>query len=267
MKPGDKLRAKVLLGHRGTRIMAPENTLPAFDFALAHGAHALETDVRLSRDGQVIVTHDATLERTTNGQGAVLDHPLAALRALDAGFRHTMDGEQPFRGQGIGLITLAEMLQRYPDTPINIDIKDDLTEAAEATLAVLQDHAALDRVIVASFHDPVLQAVRQRCPQAMTGAGVADTRAMMLCHLTRRHRSHSPAADFFQIPPWHRGIPLGSAGFIRSIHRCDRRVHYWTINDPAQAARLLRRGADGIISDRVDLIAPLFALEAKNRAE
>ncbi len=256
-----------MLGHRGTSVMAPENTVPAFDFALAHGAHALETDVRLSRDGTVVVTHDDTVERTTDGRGAVRDLVLDELRRLDAGFRHTLHGEQPFRGQGIGLITLAEMLQRYPDTPINIDIKDNLREAADATLAVLREHAAIERVVLASFHDPVLQAVRERCPEAMTAAGVADTKAMMLCHLTRRHRTFSPTPEFFQIPPWHKGIPLGTAGFIRSIHRCGRRVHYWTINTHAQAARLLRRGADGIVSDRVDLIAPLFAQGTPDRAK
>jgi len=176
MTPGGILRGKILLGHRGTRIMAPENTVPAFDFALQHGAHALETDVRLSRDGHVIVTHDDTLDRT----------------------------------------------------------------------------------VLASFHDRMLNVVRSSKIGALTAAGVSDMKAMMLCHLMRRHKHFVPEPDFYQIPPWHKGIPLASAGFIRSIHRCGRHVHYWTINNPAQAARLLRRGADGIVSDRADLMAPLF---------
>ena len=258
MTPGGILRGKILLGHRGTRIMAPENTVPAFDFALQHGAHALETDVRLSRDGHVIVTHDDTLDRTTNGSGLVVEHSLEALQALDAGFHHTIDARQPFRGRGIGLITLGQMLERYPLTPINIDIKDDLPEAAEATLAVLQEYEALDRTVLASFHDRMLNVVRSSKIGALTAAGVSDMKAMMLCHLMRRHKHFVPEPDFYQIPPWHKGIPLASAGFIRSIHRCGRHVHYWTINNPAQAARLLRRGADGIVSDRADLMAPLF---------
>ncbi len=258
MTPGGILRGKILLGHRGTCIMAPENTIPAFDFALRHGAHALETDVRLSRDGHLIVTHDDTLDRTTNGRGLIIEHTLAALQTLDAGFHHTIDDRQPFRGQGICLITLGQMLERYPQIPINIDIKDDLPEAAEAIFAVLQEHEALDRIVLASFHDRMLSVVRRKNIGALTSAGVSDMKAMMLCHLMRRHKHFAPEPDFYQIPPWHKGIPLASAGFIRSIHRCGRRVHYWTINNPAQAARLLRRGADGIVSDRADLMAPLF---------
>lgn len=253
-----KTAGKILLGHRGTSIMAPENTVPAFDFALQHGAHALETDVRLSRDGHIMVTHDDTVDRTTDGHGRVIDLTLDALRQLDAGYQFQLDGQYPHRDRGVRLITLAEMLQRYPQTAINIDIKDNLPQAADAVIKVVKDNAALQRTVLTSFHHTMVEHVRQRCPQATTGASMGDIKTLYGQYLLGRLPRIEPAADFLQLPPRYWLVPLASRSFINAIHQCNRQVHYWTINNYRQAQRLLTLGADGIVSDRADLLAPLF---------
>jgi glycerophosphoryl diester phosphodiesterase len=114
--------------HRGGSHLAPENTLAAFTLGARYGANALETDIQLTRDGEVVTIHDATVDRTTDGTGLVASSTLAELRRLDAGFRFTPDGgaTYPMRGQGISIPTLAEVFAAFPTLRINIDLKAEI---------------------------------------------------------------------------------------------------------------------------------------------
>src|SRR6185437_92141 len=117
--------AQLVIAHRGNSAFFPENTLEAFERAVALGADALELDVRLSSDGRAVVIHDPTLERTTNGTGAVGAQALAGLQRLDAGFRFTRDGGRsfPFRGRGITIPAFEVVLSAFPDLPMIVEIK------------------------------------------------------------------------------------------------------------------------------------------------
>ncbi|MGH7818144.1 MAG: glycerophosphodiester phosphodiesterase family protein, partial [Candidatus Binatia bacterium] len=123
-----------LFGHRGAAGVAPENTMVSFRRALADGAEYLELDVHATRDGVVVVIHDATVDRTTDGRGAVRDLTFGELRGLDAGFRFANAEEHPFRGQGVRVPALRELLEELPETALNVEIK--------------QAHPPIERLVV-----------------------------------------------------------------------------------------------------------------------
>src|SRR5688572_26020312 len=143
--------APLLVAHRGGARLAPENTLVAFTQAVERWrADILETDVHLSADGEVVVIHDPTVDRTTDGSGRVRDLPWAALRELDAGYRfRALDGSSPFRGAGVRLPLLAELLERFPRMRINVECKT--AEAAAPLARVIERHGASHRVLIAAF--------------------------------------------------------------------------------------------------------------------
>jgi glycerophosphoryl diester phosphodiesterase len=126
------LTAHPVIAHRGASAWAPGNTAAAFELAIRLGADALELDVRLSLDGVPVVLHDATLNRTTGGRGPVARHTVAELQKLDAGARFTRDGGRtyPFRGQGIQIPTLADVLLAFPEMPMIVEIKEAAAQAA-----------------------------------------------------------------------------------------------------------------------------------------
>ncbi len=161
MNPLLDLDARPIIGHRGASGLAPENTLQAFELALRDGADALELDVRLSRDGAPVVMHDATLDRTTSLAGAVRAQTLVDLRAADAGYRFTTDGGRtfPYRGTGVRIPTLGEVLWSFPRTPILLEIKE--PEVQAAVQRVLLTEGAAERCVVASELPEALELFRE----------------------------------------------------------------------------------------------------------
>src|SRR5215210_2384008 len=142
----------VNLAHRGASSLAPENTIEAFRLALEAGAGGLELDVHMTRDGHIVVIHDATVDRTTSGTGAVSELTIDELRGLDAGFDFSPDGgsTRPYRGRESRVPTLEEVLREFPGVAVNIDIKAGSSDIEAAVLEVLREANALDRVLVVS---------------------------------------------------------------------------------------------------------------------
>jgi len=246
--------------HRGSTILAPENTLVAFDLALGFGAHVLETDVRLSRDGEVFVTHDARLERTTDGRGAVREHTAAALSRLDAAYRFVDPEGRAARGCGARLVTLGTLLEHYPRTLVNVDIKDPDPAAAEAVARVIARHAAESRVTVGSFDEATLGRFRAVAPEVDTAAGRSEVARLYFGRFLGRRGSTAPLPyRWLQIPPvWH-GIPLAAPAFIETARARGIGTIYWTINEPERMRVLIERGASGIVTDRPDLARTVTA--------
>lgn len=237
-----------IIGHRGASGSAPENTLPSFDLALAQGAEALELDVRLSADGIPVVFHDPTLERTTDRAGPVAACRAADLAAIDAGARFTGDGGAtfPFRGHGIGVPTLAHVLERFPETPLLIELK--IAEAGRSAREVVERHGALGRVVVASFLESALEAFG-RGPSVRLGA----SRRGILAHAVRAFLRLPPASrgySAYAVPDRYKGrIPVPTARFVRGAHALGCPVHVWTVNEVAVASRLWDLGANGMITN------------------
>ncbi len=156
--------------HRGGSGLAPENTLVAYENGLALGADALELDIHTTRDGQIVVIHDDTIDRTTDGVGLVATYTLDELRRFDAGYRFTADGGQtyPYRGQGVTIPTLREVFTRFPDVRVNIDLKQDTPTSAALFWELLQAMDAADRVLVGAFEPATMTTFRR-----LTGGRVA----------------------------------------------------------------------------------------------
>jgi glycerophosphoryl diester phosphodiesterase len=243
--------------HRGGAALRPENTLLAFDHGLLVGADGLELDVRLSRDGVVMVHHDATLERTTNGVGYVHEHSADVLAQLDAAFHFRgIDGER-YMGRGHGIPRLAEVLARYPGVPIIIELKGNDPEVGIRAVAEVRRARALDRVWFGGYSTAVLRAARKAEPEARTSAAREEVRWFLYRSWFGLAPSDTPYQGF-QVPETAGWTRVVSPRFVRAAHAAGLDVHVWTVDQPADMVRLLGWGVDGLISDRPDLAAQVI---------
>jgi glycerophosphoryl diester phosphodiesterase len=239
-----------LFAHRGASGVAPENTIEAFAEGLAAGADRLELDVHSTADGHIVVFHDNELDRTTNGTGPVAARTLAELRTLDAGYRFQDDaGGHPFRGKGIRIPTLAEVLDEFPDVPLNIEVKTDDGGTLERFFELLDRHRARERVLGAAFDDQIIKRMREVAPGAVTSLSAEEVLEFFSCCMNGSFDNYVPPGKALQVPPEHEGIQVVSPAFVEAAHSLDMEVHVWTINDEAEMERLLDLGIDGLMSD------------------
>lgn len=243
--------------HRGASARAPENTLEAFRLAMEAGAGGLELDVHMSSDGEVVVIHDATVDRTTDGSGAVAGMTLDELRGLDAGYSFSPDGGQtfPYRGRGVGIPTLAEVYEEFPATYVNIEMKEAQPGVEEAVMEVIREAGAEERTLVVSNRHGVVRRFRRLCGDLiLTGASRREIRDFYLLSRLRLEGSSRPPYDALQVPLDYRGIPLVTPRFLEAAHSRGVRVDVWTINDPGEMRRLLDLGVDVIMTDRPEAL-------------
>jgi glycerophosphoryl diester phosphodiesterase len=237
--------ARIVIGHRGAAAHLPENTSASFDHAVSLGVDAIEFDLRVSRDGAVVVIHDPTVDRTTNGTGAVADLTLAELKRLDAGARFTRDGRTfPWRGRGLQILTFDELLDRYPSIPLLIELK--LAAAADGARRAIENHHSADRVLIDSMALDAL--IPFRGTAVLTGACFNDVFSLLPHTLT----GHAPATLPYSalcIPRWYKGIPIPVRRLARIARGRGVTTHVWTVNDPNIARSLWAAGINGIISD------------------
>lgn len=240
-----------LFAHRGASGEAPENTLLAFQRAADLGITYIELDVHLTRDGQVVVFHDDTLERTTNGHGQVKDYPLAELQQLDAGYKFSPHAGKifPFRGQGVTLSPLAEVLGSFPQIRFTVEIKQKDPPIEEQVIAVIQECGVADTVVLASEHDAVVNRVRSLAPTIATNCAAGEVFEFMQKVFTEQPGGYFPPGQAFQIPPEYGGVTLVTPETVTAIHDSGAEVHVWTINDPDEMEKLFDLGVDGIMSD------------------
>jgi len=251
----------VNLAHRGASSLAPENTIEAFRLALEAGAGGLELDVHMARDGHIVVIHDATVDRTTSGTGAVSEMTIEELRRSDAGYNFSPDGAptRPYRGKGSRVPTLEEVLREFPGVAVNIDIKAGLPGIEAAVLGVLREANALGRVLVVSTPHATVKRFRKISGgHISTGASRWETGIFYL--LSRLHLEWlaRPDYDALQVPPIHRGIPLVTPRFIAAAHSRGVRVDVWTINQADEMRSLLDLGVDVIMTDRPGTLAEVL---------
>jgi glycerophosphoryl diester phosphodiesterase len=235
-----------VVGHRGNRAHAPENTLESFAQAVVLGVDALEFDVHLSADGVPVVHHDRTLDRTTSGTGPIAARTVAELQALDAGMHWTADGgrSHPYRDRGIRVPTLAELLDAFADVPLLIEIK---TPAASlAVRRVLERHGATPRAVVDAFEAAAL--VPFRASSIAIGSARGDVARLLATALTGQ-RPRAVAYRAVCVPLAYRGLPLPVTRFASALRPLGVPVHVWTVNDVRVAMALWRAGIAGIITD------------------
>lgn len=250
----------LLYAHRGSTVLAPENTLPAFEIALSCGADILEIDVRLTRDNQIIVMHDERVDRTCNAQGRVSDMTFAQLKRLDAGYHFKdLSGRQHRRGDA-RILSLTELFELLPGININIDIKDNCSEAAEAIAEAIDHYDRAMTVNVGSFHTSPLQHFRQILPNVTTAATQSEVAKLYF----GRNLCKSVNFEFLQIPTRYYGIPLATRKFIQHATNRGIRTVYWTINCRSTMQRLMALKATGFVTDRVDIAGKLLGRVASD---
>jgi glycerophosphoryl diester phosphodiesterase len=255
----------VNLAHRGASALAPENTMEAFRLAVEAGAGGLELDVHLTRDGHIVVIHDATVDRTTNGTGAVSEMTLDDLRGLDAGHNFSPDGEPtyPYRGRGVRVPRLGEVLREFLGVAVNIDIKVGSPGIEESVLGVLRETNASERVLVVSTSHAIVKRFRKVSGgHVSTGASKWEIGVFYILSKLSLERLVRPAYDALQVPLRHRGIPLVTPRFLKAAHARDVRVDVWTINQVEEMRRLLDLGVDVIMTDRPGILAEVLQRRA-----
>jgi len=241
-----------VFAHRGGSALGPENTIAAFDLGMAAGADGLELDVHLSSDGVVVVHHDETLDRTTGGSGRLARLSAAELAAIDAGCRFTVDGRYPFRAQGIGVPTLREVLRRYPDIPVIIEMKVNTPQMGEALAAEVRRAGAVDRVCAAGFGPLAVRAARRALPEMASSACAPEVR-LALYRSWCRWPVHGVVYGGYQVPEVSGGHRIVSPRFVRDSHAAGLQIQVWTVDEEGDMVRLLDWGVDAVISNRPDL--------------
>jgi glycerophosphoryl diester phosphodiesterase len=224
--------ARLVVAHRGASAEAPENTMAAFERAVALGADAVELDVHCSADGQVVVLHDATLDRTTTARGPVAARTAAELATL-------------------GVPRLADVLAAWPTLPLLVEVK--VAAASGALARLLREQRAVERCVVASEHDDAM--LPFRAPPFLAGATRRDIVRLVVAPLLGTPRS--PAYRLLSVPWRHRGIDVPTAGFIRRAGALGAAVSVWTVDDPTLATQLLARGANGVLTNDPRRLLPL----------
>ena len=221
------------IAHRGGAALRPENTLAAFDHAVSLGVAACECDVHLSSDDEVVVIHDATLDRTTKARGSVSARTARELAE-------------------VGVPRLADLLDRHRGTEWIVEIKGERPDLAERTVRVLRDVRAVDRVLIGSFSQVSLDAVRRAAPEVATGASSREARAAARRALVRWPWGRPPF-QALQVPFRVRGREVFGESFVRHARGASIAVHVWVVDDPSDMRRLLSWGVTGLISDRPDI--------------
>jgi glycerophosphoryl diester phosphodiesterase len=225
------------------------------------GAGGLELDVHMTRDGHIVVIHDATVDRTTNGSGAVSEMTLDELRRFDAGHNFSPDGgsTRPYRGRGVWVPTLGEVLEEFPGVAVNIEIKAGTPGIEETVLGILRDANALGRALVVSTPHAIVKRFRKiSSGHISTGASRWEIGIFYILSRLCLERLVRPAYEALQVPLLHRGILVVTPRFIRAAQARGVRVDVWTINQAEEMRRLLDLGVDVIMTDRPGTLAEVL---------
>ena len=256
-----------VIAHRGGAGLRPENTLAAFSHAVAIGADVLEIDVQPTADGAIVCIHDATVDRTTDGQGRVDSFTLEELRKLDAGHRWSGDGGRsfPFRGQGIRIPTLEEVFSRFPETRMILEMKHGGAAVARPLCDLVRRSGMTEKALVASLNVDAVAAFRAACPEVLTAMNVAEARTFHSVHRAGLEFVYSPPVTALLIPDRIRDRTITTAALVEAARRRNVRVQVWNINDEERMRQLAQIGVDGIMTDRPDRLLELLGRTGKSR--
>jgi glycerophosphoryl diester phosphodiesterase len=258
-------RRLIAYAHQGGAWECPSSTLFAIDRAVAAGATGIELDVHATADGELVVCHDATVDRTTAATGNIASFTLAELRQLDFSYWFIPgadvtpdhpDADYPYRGRApedprFGIASLRQVFEEFPGVVLNLDIKQTAPVVApyeESLAKLLAEFGRTDDVIVASFLDAATDAFRTFAPEVPTSAGTSAT-----AEVWRAVQQGDPIPDIaavaYQVPERMGDLVVVDEAFVEAAHHRGKAVHVWTVNDTTTMERLVGIGVDGIISD------------------
>jgi glycerophosphoryl diester phosphodiesterase len=259
----DGVTGPLVIAHQGGDGVWPGNTLFAFEKAVEIGADVLEMDAHITKDGYIVLIHDETVDRTTDGTGSVEEMTLEGLKQLDAGYDWSNDDGQtyPFRGLGIQIPALAEVFERFPQLRYAIEIKRSGIPMDQPLCDLIRLYNMQDRVLIASFHDEVMQNFRATCPDVATSASRSEVTRFVILGKIFLSGLVAPGYESIQ-PPFDPeesyNIPIMTKRFIREAHAKNIKVEPWTVDDPELMEQYIEWGVDGIITDRPDLMVEIL---------
>jgi glycerophosphoryl diester phosphodiesterase len=255
----------LVIAHQGGELLAPSNTMTAFKNAANMGVDVLETDIHITKDGHLVAIHDPSVDRTTNGKGSVADLTLSELQKLDAGYHFKdLEGKYSFRDKGVYIPTVEEMFQTFGDMRIEIEIKDDnpperIDEIASKLWNLIEKYQMEEKIIIAAFDQDIITTFDKYAKgRVAITAGRQEVKSFVVFHKFFLRNLYVPKVDAFQIPVEDSGFDLTDQKLINGAHRLGMEIHYWTIDDPKTMERLIGAGADGILTNRPDLLLKLL---------
>ena len=238
-----------VFGHRGSAGTHPENTLESFAAAVAAGVEYLEFDIHMTRDGEVVVSHDDHLERSCGRAGVIREMTYSELAAADAGHMFTPDGVTfPFRNRGVRIPRLSEVLAAFSKLLMIVEIKQIAPSVVAPMLDALDSAGMRRSVLVASEHQQPLDEVRRLAPGIPTNFSYLES-GVFVQAMGTRDANYRPPADAVQIPRSYESWQLVTRESVEFAHRLGLEVHVWTVNEEAEMGELLDIGVDGLISD------------------
>ncbi|WP_172369793.1 glycerophosphodiester phosphodiesterase family protein [Sporosarcina jiandibaonis] len=271
-KPGVREQKKALefdnpivLANRGGLFGAPENTLSAFTNSASLGVHGFSVDIRLTKDEEILVFHDEYMDKTTNLAGKVADFTLKELKDADAGYQFTDEnGEFPFRGKGEKLLTLKELLNRFPHMFVSIDMKES-PETYEGSLMpsklwrLIEETSAEDRVAVTSSYDEQIDRFNLYAQNRVaTGAGDDEVKKSYAAYASQFRHLYNPQADMFQVTEKLGIFSLSSEGFISFLSKLNIPVYYKDVDERNAILALIKNGAAGFITSNPELVMQIL---------
>lgn len=262
-----ELKRPLMLAHQGGELLAPTNTLAAFDKAdEIGGSDFFDIDVHMTKDGHLVGIHDEMVDRTTDGHGRVDAYTLEELQKLDAGYRfQDLEGQYSYRGKGVKIPSLEEFFSKYAEKYyLHFEIKDTYpkngpSQIEEKLWELVKKYHMERRVIVSSFQQGIVDRFRRLSGgQVIVGAGRAEIIWFVFAHKLHLPALYRRKSHVLEIPTFRSGINLKDRKLIAGAHRLGMEVYYWTIDEPAEMKELIEMGADGLFTNRPDLLKTLL---------
>lgn len=255
----------LVIAHQGGEHLAPSSTLESFRNAVELGIDVIEFDIHMTKDEHLVAIHDPTVDRTTNGTGEVKNMTLTEVQSLDAGaYFQDLHGEYSFSEQGVYIPTVEEIFEEIPNMYWNIEIKDTNDPKSYRTIAmklweIVQQFDLEDHVLFAAFDQDIIDIILEVTNgNALVSGGRGEVTKFVILHKLFLNGLYRPKVNALQIPTEDSNINLMDRKLIRGAARKGMEIHYWTINDPETMQELIELGADGIITDRPDILLDLL---------
>lgn len=250
----------LVIAHAGGDGVWPGNTMFAFQHAVDIGSDVLEMDMHITKDNVLVLMHDESVDRTTDGTGEIEAMTLDELKNLDAGYDWSNDNEAtfPFRGQNITVPTLEEVFTTFPDMKMVIEIKKSNASMIVPFCDMIRTHNMQDKVIVASFYDDKMKQFRKTCPEVATSSAKQETTTFVLLSKVFLTSFYSPQFYSLQVPEESSGITVMTELFVRAAHERNLAVEPWTIDDEETMRKFISWGVDGIMTDRPDILVEIL---------
>ncbi len=256
------------IAHRGASAEAPENTLTSFRIAVEdYGAEVLEMDVHATNDNEIVVIHDDTINRTTNGTGKVKDYTYEELKKIDAGYRFRKTGDENFiyRGKGITIPTLKEVFEQFPNLKYNIEIKQKTPHIEKEVISLIREMNMTDKVIIGSSQVSVSKRIKKLAPDIVSFCNGGNVVLFYFMHVLGIGFLYRPRYEAIQATPYTKVFHIVKSSMIKAAHQKGMLFHVWTINDEKDMEKFINLGVDGIMTDYPEKLRSVLKNHPNNK--